>query len=216
MNKPQGFDDIQLGVALTPGGHKCVIKRVEETQSQSGKDMLVIYFDTSAEDTQPGFFSTQFANAQKNPKKDPVWRGKSYLVTEGEYGPANLKRFTTAVEDSNEGFQVAWGNAFASCFKEKKVGIIFRMEEYTTDTGEIRASVKPFRFCNYSKAFEQDVPARKNLPAQEQKPTLQDAYNQAMAQQSQQPHQQTFDEMAKEGFMAIPDDLNDEGLPFNY
>lgn len=198
MNKPKGFDDIQLGEVLNAGGHKCVITGVEETKSKSGKEMLIISFDTSEEDTQPGFYMNRFLADQKSETREAVWRGKQYLVTEGEYGPANLKRFTTAVEDSNPGFEVQWGKAFASCFKDKKVGIVFRIEEYNADNGELRTAVKPCRFCDYSKALEQAVPKRKEL------------------QQTQQPSlMEQFQSQAQEGFMQIPDGLNDEGLPFN-
>lgn len=198
MQKPKNWEDIQLGVVLNAGGHKCVITEVQETQSRSGKDMLVISFDTSEEDTQPNFYMNMFLADQKRTDRDAVWRGKQYIVTEGEYGLANLKRFTTAVEDSNPGFEVKWGKAFAGCFKGQKVGIVFRLEDYTADNGELRTSVKPCRFCSYDKAPEQAVPKRKELP--QEQPSLMDQ----------------FQSQAQEGFMQIPDGLNDaEGLPFH-
>ena len=217
MNKPEGFSNIQIGASMTPGGHKCEIKKVEETKSRSGSDMLIIYFDTTKEDSLPGFYSERYLADKKSTSKDPVWRGRQYLVTDGEYGPSNLKRFTTSVADSNsenslsqhkwtkvtndkgaEEWEPAWGNGFADSFKDLKVGVIFRIEEYTDQvTGEIRAAVKPFRFCAYDKALEQPVPERKNLPPQQ--PSL----------------QQQYDQMSLEGFMKVPDDLSDEGLPFN-
>lgn len=199
MNKPKNWEDIQLGVVLNAGGHKCVIKSVEETRSQSGKEMLIINFDTSEEDTQPGFYMNRFLADQKSETREAVWRGRQYLVTEGEYGPANLKRFTTAVEDSNPGFEVKWGKAFASCFKDQKVGIVFRIEEYNADSGELRTAVKPFRFCDYNKALEQAVPKRKEVQPQTQQPSL----------------MEQFQNQAQEEFMQIPDGLNDEGLPFH-
>lgn len=197
MQMPKDYNSTIIGAALTPGGHKCVIKQVEETKSKNGSDMLIIYFDTDKEDKQPGFYSERYL-ADKTAEKDPVWRGRQYVVVSGEYGTANLKRFCTAVEDSNEGFEVKWGKGFADCFKGQKVGIVFRIEEYTDDaTHEVRASVKPFRFCDYAKAEEQAIPQRKEAPAP--KPSL----------------QQTWDQQAQEGFMAIPDNLDDvEGLPF--
>ena len=199
MNKPKGFDDIQLGTVLNAGGHKCVIKEVQETQSKSGKDMLIILFDTSEEDTQPNFYTNQFLADTEKPDREAVWRGKQYLVTEGEYGPSNLKWFTTAVEDSNPGFEVKWGKAFANCFKNQKVGIVFRLEDYTASSGELRTAVKPFRFCSYDKAPEQAVPKRQEIPETQ---TQQSLFDQ-------------FQNMAQEGFMQVPDNLDDtEGLPF--
>lgn len=200
MNKPEGFDNINVGAGIAPGGHKCIIKKVEETKSSTGKDMIIVYFDTHKDDIQPNFYSEKYFADQKA-GKDPVWKGRSWIVTEGDYGPANLKRFTTAVEDSNPGFEVQWGNKFASCFTDKLVGVVFRMEEFLLDDGQIAASAKPFRFCAFDKALEQKIPDRKNLP--EPKPTLQQTYE-----------QNSWSGQLQEGFMAIPDDLNDEGLPF--
>lgn len=218
MNKPKGYDDIQLGVVLNAGGHKCVIKSVEETVSKTGKEMLIISFDTSEEDTQPGFYMNRFLADQKSENREAVWRGKQYLVTEGEYGDQNLKRFNTSVARSNDedalvkrkweviernaegkaiDFDPPWGNNFGAGFEGLKVGIVFRIEEYNADNGELRTAVKPCRFCDYNKALEQAVPKRKELPPPQ--PSLMDQ----------------FQKQAQEGFMQIPDELNDEGLPFN-
>lgn len=222
MNKPEGFDDIQLGTALTVGGHKCVIKKVEETRSQSGHEMIVIYYDTDMSDTQPEFFTNKFLKDRES-GRDATWKGRHWIVTDGEYGPANLKRFTTAVEDSNPGFAVQWGPTFAGCFTGKKVGIVFRLEEYIDPgTYELRASVKSFRFCNYDKAYEQKIPDRKALPQNQQaaaswqppqipqtSANIQNGYEQ-MSFSAAAPNQAAADE----GFMTV-DPLLDEGLPFH-
>lgn len=198
MQKPSNYDDIVLGATINPGGHKCVIKKVEETKSQSGKDMIVVYFDTTKEDPQPNFFTDKYLAEKKAKKEDVPWKGRSWIVTEGKYGPTNLKKFCTAVEDSNEGFQVQWGDKFAGCFTDKLVGVVFRIEEYVDEgTSEIRASVKPCWFCDYSKALEQKIPNRKEAPAPKTDP------------------QDDWRKQAQEGFMAIPDNLDDEGLPFS-
>ena len=197
MQMPKDYNETVIGMTLTPGGHKCVIKQVEETKSRNGSDMLIVSIDTDKTDKQPGFYAERYL-ADKAAGKDPVWRGRQFVVTSGEYGTANLKRFVTAVEDSNEGFEVKWGKGFADCFKGQKVGVVFRIEEYTDEgSGELRTFVKPFRFCDYAKAEEQAVPKRKEAPAPQ--PSL----------------QQTWQEQAQEGFMTIPDNLEDDGLPFH-
>ncbi len=204
MQKPNNFDNINIGAGITPGGHKCVIKKVEETKSRAGKDMIIVYFDTHKDDTQPGFYTEKYYADQKA-NKDLVWKGRSWIVTEGDYGPTNLKRFTTAVEDSNPGFEVQWGDKFAACFTDKLVGVIFRMEEFTLDDGQAGAAAKPFRFCAFDKALDAKVPERKCLPEQKPQPTLQQAYD-----------QQSWTGQLQEGFMSIPDNLDDAGLPFNH
>jgi hypothetical protein len=45
MNKPNGYDEVQVGGDYTPielGGHHLVIKGVREEKSKSGKDMIVV------------------------------------------------------------------------------------------------------------------------------------------------------------------------------
>jgi len=190
MNKPKDYEKTNIGSwePLEPGGHKCVIMKVEETKSKSGKEMLIIYFDTSAEDTQPGFYKAAYEK-DKNP--DKKWKGTGYLVTDSstEYGTKNLKTFITAVSDSNEEFEVEWGNNFTAQFKGKNVGIVFRLEDYLTSDGQVRSSCKPFYYRKYETVFDQTVPERKRL---EQKPET---------------------ATGSEDFMKVSDD--EEGLPFN-
>ena len=126
MQKPQNYESIKVGdfTPIAPGGHLCVIKQVKEEKSKNGLDMLVISLDTDKTDAQPNYFTEQFKNDIRPDKK---WGCVMYLVVDNstEYGPENLKRFNTSVEESNTGFSVKWGDNYASCFKEKKVGVVF-------------------------------------------------------------------------------------------
>lgn len=178
MNKPQGYDDITVGYeTLEPGGHKCVIRGVEEAVSQSGNAMLVIQFDTDGTDRQPGYYSSLFMSDLKK-KEEAKWRGVHRVVIDGrtDYGDRNLKKFNTAVEHSNEGFQVQWGDSYCRQFEGKKVGIVFRIEEYTKEDHTLGTSVKPYYFCDYGKAEGMEVPARKE--AEPPKQGLSQRYNQ--------------------------------------
>ena len=104
-------------------------------------------------------------------------------MTDGEYGPSNLKRFITAVEDSNPGFSVTWGKQFASCLQDNKIGVVFREEEYTKEDHTVGMAVKPLRFCDYAKAADQAIPKRKEAPAPQ--PDLYTRYQQAQQQPQQ-------------------------------
>ena len=55
IQKPKNYDTIPVGggESLKAGGHKCVIKMLEEATSSKGNQMLIISFDTSDEDIQP-------------------------------------------------------------------------------------------------------------------------------------------------------------------
>lgn len=146
---------------IQPGGHKCIIKQVEETRSQSGKEMLVISFDTAPDDIQPTYFSNRYLADQRPDKK---WQGNMYIVTEGQYAENNINRFLGAVEKSNDNFHpVKGGELDVKIFKNMKVGIVFREEEYENLSGEVRTSVKGFRWCSYDNAPEQNAPEPKLL-----------------------------------------------------
>ena len=201
IGKPKDYEKINIGgERITPGGHRCIIMEAAEATSQKGSQMLVISFDTDATDAQPMYYQNRYINDKRLDKK---WGGKMYIVTGGEYGPANVKRFCTAVEDSNEGFS-CWDDhdqLKLAELKNKLVGVVFREEEFLLPDGQCRWSVKGTRFCNYHKALDQKVP--------EPKPLHSDAKDQAF--------DRAFDaaNAANEGFMNIADDLEDEGLPFH-
>lgn len=191
MQKPQNYESIKVGdfTPIAPGGHLCVIKQVKEEKSKNGLDMLVIHLDTDNADAQPNYFMEQFKNDIRPEKK---WGCIMYLVVDNstEYGPANLKRFCTSVEESNTGFSVAWGDKFEACFKEKKVGVVFGREQYLNASGEVKWSTKPKHFRSTSTVLNAEIPKEKFLP------------------------ESSSNVSGTDGFMNIPDSIEDE-LPFN-
>ena len=196
IQQPKNYDTIPVGggESLRAGGHKCVIKKLEEATSSKGNQMLVIYYDTADEDVQPHFYMDRFLADTRADKK---WGGRFFLTVAGEYGPTNLKRFCTAVEDSNDGFE-AWDfskQLRMDAFKGMKVGLIFRKEDYITDDHQLRTATKGFRWCNYDKAYEQKEPEPKKLP------------------QSESAVQATTPAGVDFGFVDVDAD-NLEGLPF--
>ena len=84
MQKPNNYDETQAGGEFTPvelGGHKLVIKQVNETKSKTGKDMIVVLFDFADDDKQPGYFMEQFQNDIRPDKKWPN-QATQYILTE--------------------------------------------------------------------------------------------------------------------------------------
>lgn len=189
------YDNVRLSTErLKAGGHRCIIKQVNEGKSSTGKDMLTISFDTTEEDIQPKFFTNDYLAQESNKK----WHGSYYMVN-NDYFLKTLKQLNGAIKSTNEAFEGVSdeGLIITDAYKGQKVGIVFREEEFMANTGRKATSVKPFYFCSYDDAPEREIPAKKALPDTAQ------AFTPSADPMS-----------ANEGFMAVPDNLEDEGLPF--
>lgn len=166
MNKPNNYDNTRSNSGefepIELGGHRGIIKQVEETTSKTGKPMAVVYIDFAPEDKQPRYFEDQYKNDTRADKKWP-FQATQYIVTEDAEGNTSrsFKGFCTAYEDSN-GAKIQWGNGpqWAAQFKNRRIGVVFREveEEYN---GEIRTRRRIAWFCDDHKATEQGVPAKR-------------------------------------------------------
>ena len=198
MQKPNGYDEAQAGGEFTRvelGGHKMVIKQVQETKSKNGKDMLVVFFDFAEDDAQPAYFMEQFRNDIRPEKKWPN-QATQYILVLDEKGNTSrsFKTFTTCVEHSNTGFSTQWGDKFCEQFKNKKIGGVFgeQMDYYK---GQERKKRVLRWFSSLDKVADAQIPEI----------TETTAYKEYMAGGSQ--HFGTGD------FMNIPDGIEEE-LPF--
>jgi len=160
MNKPSGYDDYKIGdgARLPAGGYICKVMRVEETASKSGKAMLVIYLDI-AEGNYKDYYTKKYKNNKNQNKK---WGCRSWALTEGEY-ISNFMTFCKSVEES-DGKAIQWGDNFAAQFKGRKVGAIFRDEEFEGNTG-VASATKVYSFLPVEriKKGEFVVPEKKTL-----------------------------------------------------
>ena len=171
MNKPEGYEEVQVGGDFTPaelGGHHMIIKGVREEKSKSGKDMIVVAFDFDKTDIQPGYFTDLFEKDIRPEKKWPN-AGTQYILTlDGQTGKTSksFKSFITSFEKSNN-VECSWGADFSNQFKGKKIGGVFGIveEEYN---GKVSKRHKLRWFCEYNRADNAPIPNEKllnNVPA---------------------------------------------------
>ena len=205
MQKPTAYEETQAQGDWTPielGGHKLVIKQVNETKSKNGKDMIVVLFDFAEDDKQPGYFMEQFQNDIRPDKKWPN-QATQYILTEDAEGKCNrsFKTFTTCVEHSNAGFSVQWGDKFCQCFKGKKIGGVFgeQMDYYREQNKELKKRVLRW-FVSLDKVADAAVPDMSETKAYKE-------YKQGGGMPN-------YGTPGDDGFMNIPDGI-DEELPFN-
>lgn len=145
MQKPKDYDEVKATGEYTPleaGGYVCKIIGVEETTSRNGRDMIKIAIDIAEGDE-----ADRFTNEYKaNTKEDKKWpnAGMVYQLTHDNEGKTHgrFKQFTECVVESNKGFEIAWGNDFADCFKGKLIGALFGREQWETQEGDKRWSTK--------------------------------------------------------------------------
>lgn len=150
LNKPNDFDTVQGYGEFKPleiGGHIMKIMNVEMVMSSTNKEMLKISLDTAQDDIQPGYFADKWRSDTRD-EANRKWGCVMYQLVYDDMGATNrgFKSFITSVQESNDGFRVAWGASFEACFKGKRVGAIFREEEYMKNSGDYAMSVKPFAF----------------------------------------------------------------------
>ena len=171
VNKPEDFDTVQGYGEFKPlpaGGYVCRIMGVEETVSQSGRDMLKISLDIAE-----GEFKGRFAEMYRSDTRpDKKWGCIAYQLiydpTDGKSTNRGFKSFCTAAEESNQGFVIQWGNNFAACFKNRTIGVVFRREQYIGNDALPHWSTKPLSFRDAKKIRKGDfqVPEDKPLPNQ--------------------------------------------------
>lgn len=197
MKKPRNYEETQAQRDWRPialGGHKLVIRQVNEAKSKTGKNMIVVLFDFAEDDHQPNYFMNQYIGDNRQDKK---WSNQAtqYILTEDTEGVCtrNFKTFITCVERSNAGFEVQWGDKFCQCFKGKRIGGVFgeQMDYYN---GEEKKKRVLRWFCSIEKAEDAVIPDISETKAYKE-------------------WKQNSGSQNSDGFMSIPDNVDE--LPFN-
>lgn len=203
MKKPNSYEETQAQGEFIPvelGGHKMVVKQVSEKESRTGKPMIVVLFDFAADDSQPGYFSKQFADDIRPDKKWPN-QATQYILTEDENGNCSrsFKTFCTCVEHSNSGFS-CWKPDDTFNFqgiKNKKIGGVFGPQMDYYNGREVEKKVLRW-FTSIDKVKDAQVPEM----------------SETQAYKNYKSGYPAGAKPGEDGFMNIPDGI-DEELPFN-
>ena len=166
MQKPKLYDKIEvMEFDYTPielGGHKGIIMKAEEyTSDFSGKKSLKVYVDTASNDKQPEYFKKQYENDTRIDRKWSNSAIKYISLGEEENQVKMLKAFITAYENSNN-CQFDWNKNWEQ-LTGKKIGIIFGMEEYENQAGELKTVNKLREFRSIDKIDNIKIPKVKLL-----------------------------------------------------
>ena len=166
ISRPKMYDEVEVMefdfVPIELGGHKLVIKKAEEYESQqSGKLSLKVYVDTAADDKQPEYFAEQY---RKNDRPDKKWSNaaiKYVPLGEEENQVRMLKGFITAYENSNN-CQFDWSKDWSQ-LANKKIGGVFGIEEYEDQDGNLKTNNRLRDFRSIDKVDNVKIPKVKLL-----------------------------------------------------
>lgn len=159
MKPIEGYDTTRAATGeyetIDPGAYVLTIKHVTEEASANGRAGVRIYFDI-AEGEHRDYYQRQYDADTRAAKK---WSGAKWQMTEGN-GLSFFKGFITAVEESNPGYRWNWDERTLA---DKRVGGVFRREEYRKTDGTTAWTTRILSFCSVDTA-------RKGVKPPEDKP----------------------------------------------
>lgn len=163
--KPKAYDEINIieeYEKISLGGHKGTIMKAEEyTSPQSGKTSLKVSVDTAKDDKQPEYFKEQYKNDVRIDRKWSNSAIKYVPIGEEENQVRQLKAFITAYENSNN-CKFDWNKDWEQ-LTNKKIGLVFGMEEYENQAGELKTVNKLREFRSIDKVDNVKIPKVKLL-----------------------------------------------------
>lgn len=205
IKKPAGYDEAAAYTgefqALPKGKYVCRIRQVAEVteEDRNGNQWrkFVILYDI-AEGEHKDFYDKQF-KAEKETNPEAKWRGV-FKQNMDDKGTPWLKGVVTAIERSNS-FSFQWDvKDNEKTLVNKKFGGIFRRRQYEKGNGERAMTTELWRIRSVAGLAEAEVPEDGMLPeGPSGRPTPADAA----------PMKGMGD-----GFMQIPEEAGDEGIPF--
>ena len=166
IKKPSNYDNVEVmefdHTPIELGGHKGIIMKAEEyTSPQSGKTSLKVSVDTAKDDKQPEYFAEQYKNDTRIDRKWSNSAIKYVPIGEEENQVKMLKSFITSYENSNN-CQFDWNKDWEQ-LTGKKIGIVFGMEEYENQAGELKTVNKLREFRSIDKIDNIKIPKVKKL-----------------------------------------------------
>ena len=173
LRKPEDYDQAQAYDGelerLPAGGYVCEIRKMEEKVTpRTGTIMVTVSFDI-VEGKYKDFFAKQYQRmkARETEGGRPArWHGTYNVFPYTREGLTNpgFKGLLCCIERSNRGFRIKWPLNLDE-FQGKKVGLLFREEEYEAEDRSVRTVVRAFQARTVDCILDQEysVPARRTL-----------------------------------------------------
>lgn len=199
IKKPQGYDEATAYTGesqqLPKGKYECVIKQVTTRESKNGNAQFVILFDILAGEHKDFYQKLYDADKAQNPSS-AKWKGVFKQNMDGK-GTSWFKGIITSIERTNN-FTFQWDKEEnEKLLVGKRFGGIFRRKQFETEDGFRPIVTELWRIRSVAGLAEAEIPEDELLsdkPVQKTAPATANA--------------------AGDGFMNIPDGVEDEGIPF--
>lgn len=122
------------------GGHICQIMKAWCETTENGSEQLVLALEV-AEGDYHGYFGKQYNEKRsQNPNaKWPCIFKQFTLDLNGQTNPF-FKGLLKSVEESNSGYKWNWNEGSLA---NKRIGMIFREEEFKASDGSVKTTVRP-------------------------------------------------------------------------
>lgn len=197
IKKPEGYDQAAAYTGesqqLPKGKYVCVIKQVTTQETNNGNQQFVILYDI-AEGEHKDFYQKQY-DSDKTRSADAKWRGVFKQNMEDK-GLPWFKGVITSIERSNN-FTFQWDKENnEKTLTGKKFGGVFRRRQYISDTGTTPIITELFLIRSVAGLAEAELPEDELLESEQAKPNT------------------ATPSHVGDGFMNIPDGVEDEGMPF--
>lgn len=197
MNPVPGYNEAPAYTGevmqLPAGLYVCIVKQVNVQNDTAGKEQMIVCFDI-AEGEQKGFYQKQYEARKQNPA-NAKWGGVHRQFTHDK-GLPFFKGMICSIEKSNNGYKWDWNE---KGLVGKRFGGVFGREEFLTQDGQKKFATKLMQIRSVEGLKEATVPEDKLLsPDATAVDPLMAASGPAGA----------------DGFMNIPDGLDNEQLPF--
>lgn len=199
IKKPQGYDEAAAYTGesqqLPKGKYECIIKQVVVQESKNGNAQFVILFDILTGEHKD-FYQKLFDAEKIHNPSSAKWKGVFKQNMDGK-GLSWFKGIITSIERTNN-FTFQWDKENnEKTLIGKRFGGVFRRRQYEAENGNRPIVTELFRIRSVAGLAEAEVPEDEMLPDRPvQKPIPATA------------------SVAGDGFMNIPDGVEDEGIPF--
>ena len=196
MRRLKGYESARVfsdQERLPAGGYVLKILDVAYQENSRG-DVIILSFDI-AEGDQKGFFEQNYKNQTGEDKRWKgtyrIWVPKDDGSDEDEWTQRRFKTIMVNFEESNSGYHWDWDE---KSLKGKMIGALFNNKEY-----DFNGRHGFYTNCHSLVSVEKIRSGKFKIPQD------------SLLKQDESPRVSVTDD----GFMNIPDGVEDEGLPFN-